>query len=148
MENTTIRILIADDDEGDRFIFKDALDGLNLKHLLHTVNNGLQLMEYLTKKDAVLPNIIFLDLNMPRKNGLECLKEIRNNKKFNEISIAIYSTSAAEKDLDETFCSGANVYIKKPTSFANLKLFLSKVVENAYLNPDESLERANFLLSI
>jgi DNA-binding response OmpR family regulator len=58
---------------------------------------------------------------MPLKNGLECLKEIRNNEKFKEILIAIYSTSGAEKDIHETFINGANVYLKKPNNFELLK---------------------------
>lgn len=85
---------------------------------------------------------------MPRKNGLECIKEIRNNENLKKIAIAVYSTSAAKKDIDETFCSGANVYIKKPNSFANLKQLLSKVIKTAYLYQDESFDRENFFLSI
>ena len=89
MENITFRILLADDDEGDRLLFKEAFEELKIKHTVQTVNNGMQLMEYLTKKNAILPHLIFLDLNMPRKNGLECLKEIRSNDTFKKISIAV-----------------------------------------------------------
>ncbi len=128
MENKILRILLADDDEGDRLLFKDALLELDSKHIVHIVNNGMELMAYLTQKETILPDLIFLDLNMPRKNGLECLKEIRSNSDFKKISIAIYSTSAAEKDVSETFRSGANLYIKKPNNFANLNQLLCKVL--------------------
>jgi CheY-like chemotaxis protein len=124
MENAPIRIILADDDEGDRFLFKEALEELKIKSFVHTVNDGIQLMEYLNDKDTPVPHLLFLDLNMPRKNGLECLKEIRNNEKLKDISIAIYSTSASEKDMDETFLNGANVYIKKPSDFRVLKQIL------------------------
>ena len=148
MEKAIFDILIADDDEGDRLIFKEALEELEIKHLVHAVNDGMQLMEYLTKKDTLLPQLIFIDLNMPRKNGLECLKEIRSNDKFKNISIVVYSTSATEKDIEDTFRSGANVYIKKPNNFAMLKQLLFKAVAATYLYQGEDVSRANFLLSI
>lgn len=148
MKNIIFHILLADDDEGDRIIFKEALEELEIKHIVHFVNDGIQLMEYLTKKDAILPHLIFIDLNMPRKNGLECLKEIRRNELFKNISIAIYSTSGSEKDIDETFHCGANIYIKKPNNYAILRQLLFKAVATTYLYQDESFNRANFFLSI
>jgi CheY-like chemotaxis protein len=148
MENAPLMILLADDDESDRLLFKEAFGELKIKSVVHTVNNGRQLMDYLRKKDATLPHLIFLDLNMPRKNGLECLKEIRSNEKFKKIPIAIYSTSAFKIDIDETFSNGANVYIKKPSDFNILKQLLTKVVSTArlYQNPSFSIE--TFLLRI
>jgi CheY-like chemotaxis protein len=148
MENKTFRILLADDDEGDRLLFKDAFDEIKIRHIVQTVDNGMQLIAYLTEKDTVLPDIIFLDLNMPRKNGLECLKEIRNNEKFGEIMIAVYSTSAAEKDIHETFMNGANVYIKKPHNFELLKKLLCQAVKTSYRCKEEFFDRKNFFLSI
>lgn len=148
METATIKILLADDDESDRLLFKDAFIELKIKTIVHTVNNGTQLMDYLVKNDAALPQLIFLDLNMPRKNGLECLKEIRSNKKFKNISIAIYSTSASENDIEETFRNGANVYIKKPSDFNTLKQLLAKVISAADLYKGDSFNIENFLLRI
>lgn len=148
MENATLRILLADDDEGDRLLFKVAFQDLEIKHTIHMVNNGLQLMDYLKTNAEELPHLIFLDLNMPCKNGLECLKEIRGEGKFKEISIAVYSTSALEKDIEETFSHGANRYIKKPCNFGMLKQLLSKAVTGFKMLEMESCKRADFLLSI
>lgn len=148
MENAPLMILLADDDENDRLLFKEALEELKINCIVHTVNNGIQLMDYLTKKDATLPHLIFLDLNMPRKNGLECLKEIRSNEKFKEISIAIYSTSASKHNIDETFSNGANVYIKKPSDFNILKQLLTKVISTARLYQNPSFNIETFLLRI
>ncbi|WP_309614846.1 response regulator [Flavobacterium sp.] len=147
MENIPLRILLADDDEGDRLIFGEAMGELELNLKVQTVNNGMQLIEHLTKS-TILPHLVFLDLNMPRKNGLECLKEIRSNERFAAISIAIYSTSASEKDIEETFLNGANVYIKKPNNFATLKQLLHKAVKAYYLHSQVSSDRKIFLLSI
>ena len=148
MNNEPFHILLADDDEDDRLLFKEALEELEIKPTVNTVNNGIELMVYLTKKDAPLPHLIFLDLNMPRKNGLECLKEIRSNEKLKNISIVIYSTSDNVKDIEETFLNGANVYLTKPNDFNTLKQLLYKAVAATYLYQGSSLSKENFFLKI
>lgn len=148
MENEPLHILLADDDENDRLIFTEAFAELNIKTVVRTVNDGIQLMERLYDRAIPLPDLLFLDLNMPRKNGLECLKEIRSNEKLKEISIAIYSTSDNKKDLEETFLNGANVYVIKPNNFNNLKQALEKAVMMTYYYHDQDMKRENFLLLV
>jgi len=148
MTSEFLNILLADDDESDRLLFKEALEELKTKTVIHTVNNGIQLINYLMNKEGPTPHIIFLDLNMPRKNGIECLKEIRGNRAFKEVSIAIYSTSASEDDIKYTFFNGANVYIKKPSDFNALKQILFKVISSVsfYRDPPYSID--NFILRL
>jgi CheY-like chemotaxis protein len=98
------------------------------------------------KDEAILPQVLFLDLNMPRKGGIECLHEIKQNNKFKDIAIAIYSTSSSEQDIEETFISGANIYIKKPNDFAALKKVLSDVVTINWQYHTSGLNKDNFLL--
>ena len=148
MESETFYILLADDDEGDRLIFTEAFKELEMNLSIQTVNNGMELMAYLANAEENLPQLIFLDLNMPRKNGIECLKEIRSNKDFKNISIAIYSTSNAETDIEETFLNGANIYINKPDDFNTLKKTLGKAVRTTNQYKNETLNRDFFLLKI
>lgn len=148
MENKPLRVLLADDDEADRLLFSDAFSELAINTIVQTVNNGNELMEWLNKEAITLPDLLFLDLNMPQKNGLECLKEIRSNEKLKSILIAIYSTSDNEKDMNETFLHGANIYIAKPNDFDTLKKLLDKAVETALLYQDDSLKRDNFFLKL
>lgn len=148
MNKEPFHILLADDDEGDRLLFKVAFSELKIKTVVSTVNNGIQLMEWLNTSDAPLPYILFLDLNMPQKNGLECLKEIKKNKKFDDVLIAIYSTSDNENDIEETFYHGANVYITKPNDFTNLKQVLEKAVTTASQYREPGMIKENFLLKI
>ena len=148
MEKKPLHILLADDDEADRLLFKEALQGLDMKLIVNTVNNGIELMAFLTEINAQLPHLIFLDLNMPLKNGVECLKEIRSHEKLKDISIAIYSTSDNEKDVEETFLNGANVYITKPNDFSILKQLLYKAVAATYLYQRNSFNKENFLLKM
>ena len=148
MDSKPLHILLADDDETDRLLFKEALEELEIKPRVHTFSNGMELMAFLTKKNAPLPHLIFLDLNMPRKNGLKCLREIRSIEKLKDISIAIYSTSSNENDIEETYLNGANIYITKPNDFNVLKQLLYKAVAVTHLYQGNSLKKQNFFLKI
>jgi CheY-like chemotaxis protein len=144
-----IMVLLADDDEDDRLIFKEALEqtGLNVK--LTLTHNGVQLMEYLEQqKGKELPHILFLDLNMPLKGGIDCLKEIRDDDVLQGLSVAIYSTSASEEDIENTFIEGANVYIKKPNDFNRLVKVLDHVITVNWQYHTSDLNKANFVLSV
>ena len=148
MNPTTLHILLADDDEDDRLIFKDAINEVKVKTKITMVNDGVQLMEYLQETEDDLPHIVFLDLNMPRKGGIECLKEIRNDPRLKDLSIAIYSTSASEDDIEDTFIKGANIYIKKPNDFTTLVKVLSEVITINWQYQTSDLNKENFVLSI
>lgn len=148
MSNEALHILLADDDEDDRLFFKDAIDEVKVKTVVTLLNDGLQLMNYLNTPGIKLPNVVFLDLNMPIKGGMQCLKEIRSNSKLKDLSIAIYSTSASEEDIEETFVKGANIYIKKPNDFGDLKRILSEVININWQYHTSGLNKDNFLLSL
>jgi len=141
-----INICLADDDEDDRLFFTDAFDELKINTKVKTFNDGVELMNYLNSEDSILPNVLFLDLNMPKKNGVECLLEIKQNEKFSDIAIVIYSTSSSEEDIEETFVNGANIYIKKPNDFENLKKILSEVVTMNWQYHTSGLNKENFLM--
>lgn len=148
MQHDSLHILLADDDKDDRLFFKYAMEELKIKTRVTTVNDGVYLMEYLNQPDIELPHVVFLDLNMPRKGGIQCLKEIRSDKKFKDLSIAIYSTSGSEKDIEESFIQGANIYITKPNDFNSLKKILAEVININWQYHTSGLNRENFLLSI
>lgn len=148
MDKNYIHIILADDDEDDRLLFTDAFDELKINTKVNTFNDGVELMDYLNSDDAVLPNVLFLDLNMPKKNGIECLYEIKRDDKFNDIAIAIFSTSSSEEHIEETFVQGANIYIKKPSDFATLKKVLSEVVTINWQYHTSGLNKDNFLLRL
>ena len=148
MTNQPIYVLLADDDEDDRLFFTDAFGELKIKTVVQTVKDGQELMTHLNQPDIVLPHVLFLDLNMPRKTGMECLNEIKNIERLKDVAIAIYSTSASEEDIEETFVKGANVYIKKPSDFGALKKILSEVITLNWQYHTSGLNRDNFLLSL
>ena len=148
MPNKPLHVLLADDDEDDRLIFKEALEDIKIKTIVTTVNDGIELMEYLTQTGVILPDVVFLDLNMPRKNGMQCLEEIRNSPALKHLTIAIYSTSGAERDIEETFVKGANVYIKKPNDFSTLKKVVEEAMRINWQYHVSGNDKETFMLSI
>lgn len=148
MQNEPIHILLADDDEDDRNFFVDAIKELKINTVVNVVKDGQELINHLNHTDNFLPHVVFLDLNMPFKTGIDCLNEIKRIDRLKDIAIAIYSTSSSEKDIEETFVRGANVYIKKPNSFSSLKKVLSQVITLNWQYHTSGLNRDNFLLSI
>lgn len=123
----TQHILLADDDKDDCILFKDALDELPLSAQLTTVRNGEQLMQILNSK-AQLPDLIFLDLNMPRKNGFECLSEIKQNEKLKQLPVIIFSTSFETEIVNLLYKNGAQHYICKPNEYAQLLKVIHHVI--------------------
>lgn len=123
----TITILMADDDEDDRFMAMEALHEARLANDLHFVVDGVELMDYLCHRgkyvngaDAPRPGLILLDLNMPRKDGREALKEIKSDPDLRQIPIVVLTTSKADEDIYRSYNLGVNSYITKPVSFEGL----------------------------
>ncbi len=128
MSNNPIHLLLADDDKDDCLFFQDALEELSLTESFHAVHNGEQLMNYLSENIDMLPSVLFLDLNMPRKNGHECLIEIKSNEKLKELPVVIYSTSFDMETINLLYQDGAQYYIRKPSDFSKLKHVINQAL--------------------
>ena len=127
LKHAPLNILLADDDIDDRFFFEKALNEIPIATHLTIVRDGEQLMNYLFENSTHLPDVLFLDISMPRKTGIECLSEIKENKKLKDIPVVIFSTSYPrdlkyEQNLIKILSViGAQHYIRKPSDFAKLK---------------------------
>ena len=122
-----IAILMADDDEEDRMLASDALEEAKLMNPLGFVKDGEELMRYLRgngeyadREKYPLPGLILLDLNMPRKDGREALREIKENPDLRTIPVVVMTTSRAEEDIVKSYHLGVSGYITKPVSFEGL----------------------------
>ena len=128
MSSKHLNLLLADDDIDDCIFFKEALEKLPLSTHLTTVHNGEQLIQLLTKETNDLPYVLFLDLNMPRKNGFECLSEIKLNGKLKRIPIIILSTSLEPEVVNLLYKNGAQYYMRKPAEFSQLKKLIHQAL--------------------
>ncbi len=122
-----IVILMADDDEDDILLTRKALEKGKLLNTLYSVRDGEELLDFLMHRgtytdaaQAPRPGIILLDLNMPRKDGREALKEIKAHVNLQDIPVVVFSTSAAEEDIYRSYKLGVNSFITKPVTFDNL----------------------------
>jgi len=125
-----ISVMLVDDDADDRKIFSKALSQVAEKASLTSFSNGKELIDFLNKEkhQESLPDILFLDINMPVMNGIDVLHKLRTDLKISNLPIAIYSTSSHENDILNALKEGANIYITKPRSFDKLTEVIQKVL--------------------
>jgi len=120
-------VLLAEDDEEDVLLFETVLSELNQDIHVDVATDGNELMKIL-KQASSLPEMIFLDLNMPHKNGFECLSEIKGNEKWNSIKIVILSTSSQPQQIETAYKGGADLYLAKPVSYSHFKSMIEKCI--------------------
>lgn len=135
--NTHKHIFIVDDDPEDREMFSEALSFVSPDAQLTEISSGVNLIQTLNNPDAPVPEVIFLDMNMPKLTGIDCLKKIKaSDSKFKDMKIVILSTYSNKDEIEEAFKQGANRYYVKPTLFDNLKDIISGVLETNWKKTD------------
>lgn len=142
----TLSVMLADDDADSRDIFVEALSMIAPHVQVKEIVNGKELMKNLLSGAEAVPDILFLDLNMPFKNGQECLAEIRSTPRLQKMPVVIYSSSNNREHVDQTYKGGASFYMIKPDSFVELKQMVNKLLSlegEAFLEP----KKEHFLLS-
>lgn len=139
-------LVLTDDDPDDCEFFLDTIETINVEIPIRVFNGGDQLMEYLKNVNSKLPDIIFLDLNMPVKNGFECLREIRSINRLKDICTIIFSTSYNSSDIELSYKLGANAYIQKPFNQEEMQNILKNTLDTDWNDPCSALEKHNFVL--
>jgi len=122
-------LIIAEDDEDDRFLAKEAMNANKSLMDVKFMNDGEQLMEFLQLESnyEFLPSLFLLDLNMPKLDGRECLKLIKNNPVLKSIPVVVFTTSNLKEDILSTYKLGVNSFINKPVEFEDLKSLFGKL---------------------
>jgi len=143
-----LNIVLVEDDFDDRLLFEDAIDELPVTVQLTNFSNGDELMEWLITKKKKLPDVLFLDLNMPRKNGFATLAEIKKNPYLESLPVFIFSTATNKDMIKQVYKDAALYYIRKPVHFEELKGLIYKSL-TLIVNNDLTLPRKdNFMLTI
>ena len=128
METNVLRVLLADDDEDDCLFFAEALAELAHSAQLTIVNNGEELTQLLLKQTESLPDVLFLDMNMPRKSGYECLVEIKTHKILRELPVVVLSTSFDQDMADRFIRKGAFCCVQKPGNSGQLRAVIQNTL--------------------
>lgn len=123
-----VLIFLVDDDEDDREVFLEALHEVNDSFLFVTAEDGEKAMKYLSDDSNRLPDLIFLDMNMPRLDGRQCLQEIKKIERLQSIPVVVYSTTKREDDVRETTRLGAVHFLTKPVLFQEITASLSEMI--------------------
>ena len=143
-----LNIILAEDDQDDRLLFEEVISELPVSVELTTFNNGEELMEWLNDDENHLPDALFLDLNMPRKNGFAALGEIKRNTDLQDLPVVIFSTATNREMIKQVFKDAAHYYIRKPASFWELKELIYKSLKLIADNDLDLPGKESFLLTI
>ena len=128
----TKKFLLVDDDMDDTYLFGEVLAEVDASIQFESATNGQEALEHLMKEDQALPDIIFMDLNMPRMDGKQCLFEIKQNERLQHIPVMMYTTSSHSTDIEQSMQLGAVCFITKPSDFKELKNILSIIAGNSH----------------
>ena len=129
-----MKILLIDDDSDDRALFREALQEISPETLCVTEGDVRKALKDLYDPAVQLPNVIFMDINMPRISGWDCLTEIRSNESTKDIPVVMYSTSSHEKDIEKATRLGASCLLTKPEDYCQLKKYMADLVR--FLNDE------------
>lgn len=146
MVNRPLLIYLVDDDNEDRMLFKEALNEIDMPVIIKDFDNGVSLINTLLQVENVLPDAIFLDLNMPLMTGEECIDDIRNEAVFSEIPIIIYSNYVDDSMAYRLKNKGANGYLMKPNSFDKLKNLLVISIDNIKNRMNKTSTISSFII--
>ncbi len=148
-------VLLADDDMDDCLFFREAVEELLVSTKLTAVHDGEQLMHLLVTETNALPDVLFLDINMPRKNGFDCLTEIKMSAKLKQLPVIMFSTSFEQEVVNLLYQNGAQHFIRKPSEFSQFKKIIQQTLtmialdlpignEGSILQPDKE----NFVITV
>ncbi|MGQ2985127.1 response regulator [Flavobacterium sp.] len=140
-------IMLADDDDDDCTLFTEALGSLYPSLKLSVLNNGQKLMEHLHQPPDPQADIIFIDLNMPMRSGIECLQDIRSHLSLKDSVVIMLTTSNHQNDIETSYGHGANFFITKPSSFSDLCGLINKALRSVAEHGVQQPAREDFVLS-
>lgn len=130
MDTTPLKyVYLADDDEDDRLLFSDAVESIIDDCEVATFVDGEKLIRHLKSNPDVIPFLMFIDINMPRMNGFECLETIRNMPQYKDVPVIMYSTSSSQADIARSRELGANLYVQKPYNYEVMKVLMQQIFE-------------------
>ena len=143
-----LTILLADDDKDDCLFFEDAINDLAQSTNFTAVHDGEQLMQLLSNETNKLPHVLFLDLNMPRKNGFECLEEIKHNRKLKALPVVVFSTSFEQEVVNRLYDNGAQYFIRKPSEFSLYKKIILHTLTLIMQKDISQMTKEDFVLTV
>lgn len=148
MNKEYLNVVTADDDEGNIIFFKNIFKDLKIGIKSQYFSNGGNLMNYLESNGAIIPEVIFIKYNIPGKNSMECLEEIKMNPRFSHIVFAVYADQISESEIEDIFVKGANIFMRKPETYEGLKKAVTEIITINWQYHTSGLNKDNFILKV
>ena len=139
------KVILVDDDQDDCMLFEDAMNDIGMLSQLKVANDGEKLFQILSSQSPCFPDLIFLDLNMPKMNGYECISKLRNSALIKCIPIVVFSTTNQVEMIDWVYYNGANLFVNKPNSYFKLKETIRNVVNINFKEESFKNSRKHFI---
>lgn len=148
MNKEYLNVILADDDEGNLILFKSILQDLKIHIKVKTFCNITDTMEYLNSDDAVIPEVFFMNFNTSGKNCITYLSELKADNRFDHMTTVIYAQSISSEDEEEIFVNGANVLMKKPDNYRDMKKNVTDIMTVTWQYHTSGLNKNNFIMKV
>ncbi len=148
MTRECLNVVLMDHDEGNHIFFKNIFQDLKIRIKIKVFFSGDDMMNYLKSEKAVVPELVFLNYDIPEKSVLSCLFEIKSCPKLNQMTVAVYSNNLSADEEETIFVKGANVLMKKPDNYKDLKKALTEIVTINWQYHTSGLNKDNFIMKV
>lgn len=148
MNKEYLNVIAADNDEGNIIFFKNIFKDLRIGVKSQCFSSGEDLMEYLTSEGTIIPEVVFIKYDIPGKNSMECLDEIKTDSRLSDIIIVIYSDQISESEIEEIFVNGGNIVMRKPDTYDGLKKSLTEIITINWQYHTSGLNKDNFIMKV
>ncbi|REC74987.1 response regulator [Chryseobacterium elymi] len=148
MNKEYLNVITVDNDESNIVFFKNIFKDLKVGVKSQCFSGGNDLMAYLKNSAAIIPEIVFIKLDIPGKNCMECVKEIKIDSRFSNIVITVYGGQIPESEIEEIFINGANIFMRKPETYDGLKKSLTEVITINWQYHSSGLNKDNFIMKV
>ncbi len=147
MNKEYLNVILADHDEGNLILFKNILQEFKIQVKVNTFCNGKDLMSYL-KENILVPEVVFMNYHLPLKNSLDCLSELKSDHKFDAVTTVVYSENVSAEEEEKIFVTGANVFMKKPDNYTDMKKNITEVISITWQYHTSGLNKNNFIMKV
>ncbi|NML59045.1 response regulator [Chryseobacterium cheonjiense] len=147
MNKEYLNVILADHDEGNLVLFRNILQEFKIQVKVKTFFNGRELMDYLNQ-DILVPEVVFMSYHLPLKNALQCLSEIKADRKFDPMTTTVYSENLSAEEEEDVFVTGANVLMKKPDNYKDMKKNVTDIISVSWQYHTSGLNKNNFIMKV
>ncbi|MCT2407087.1 response regulator [Chryseobacterium antibioticum] len=148
MNKEYLNVIAVDNDEGNILFFKNIFKDLKIGVKSQCFPDGGNLMQYLTSDGAIIPEVVFIKYDIPGKNCMECLGEIKADPRLSNIIIVVYMDQISENEIEDIFVNGANIFMRKPDSYEGLKKSLTEIITISWQYHTSGLNKDNFIMKV